>query len=148
MESRVQAISAMDDVDEEFEDGSGEMATQAGAASSSAGPASDGAIVTVGTDSVDDPITDPLESEICRVCRQRGDLLWCDCCPNTYHLACLNPPLDAMPEGDWLCDECSVSLPVVWVKLRGHPTWPAKILERDSTRVKVRFFGDNQQLRV
>ena len=27
-------------------------------------------------------------------------------CDNPYHLACLDPPLDAVPEGEWFCPDC------------------------------------------
>lgn len=95
------------------------------------------------------------EFDVCRVCRTGGQLLWCDSCPNCYHLGCLEPPLAKAPDGDWYCDECvststllhsSASqtdplhpwIPtlflaqceereVVWAKVRGHPLWPARV---------------------
>lgn len=27
-------------------------------------------------------------------------------CDNPYHLACLDPPLEAVPEGEWFCPDC------------------------------------------
>ena len=33
-------------------------------------------------------------------------LLLCDQCPKAYHTQCLQSPLDAVPEGDWLCPAC------------------------------------------
>jgi PHD-finger len=27
-------------------------------------------------------------------------------CDNSYHLKCLNPPLSAVPEGEWFCGSC------------------------------------------
>ena len=27
-------------------------------------------------------------------------------CDNPYHLACLDPPLDAVPDGEWFCPDC------------------------------------------
>ena len=44
----------------------------------------------------------------CRECRDGGDLLLCDFCPLAYHTACLNPPLSAVPDGDWKCPRCVV----------------------------------------
>ena len=35
-----------------------------------------------------------------------GDLLCCETCPAVYHLACVNPPLAAVPEDDWHCVVC------------------------------------------
>lgn len=34
-------------------------------------------------------------------------LLLCDLCNLGYHMACLNPPLDAIPAGSWYCPPCS-----------------------------------------
>jgi PHD-finger len=42
----------------------------------------------------------------CGICGEGGSLLICDECEGEYHLACLNPPLAAVPEGRWECDEC------------------------------------------
>ncbi|KAJ4839433.1 hypothetical protein Tsubulata_025340 [Turnera subulata] len=42
----------------------------------------------------------------CVICDNGGDLLCCDTCPNTYHLECLNPPLEFVPPGDWQCPSC------------------------------------------
>lgn len=35
------------------------------------------------------------------------DLLCCDYCEKAYHLKCHLPPLDAIPEGLWKCQECA-----------------------------------------
>jgi len=32
--------------------------------------------------------------------------LECDKCDAPYHLRCLRPPLDAVPEGEWFCPNC------------------------------------------
>ena len=46
----------------------------------------------------------------CYVCGEKNDpgkQLLCDECDMAYHLGCLNPPLDAVPEEDeWYCPEC------------------------------------------
>ena len=34
-------------------------------------------------------------------------VLECDECHGGFHLKCLDPPLDAVPEGEWLCPACS-----------------------------------------
>jgi len=46
--------------------------------------------------------------EECVLCGTGGDLLCCDGCPASFHGACLNVDASALPEGDWLCPECSV----------------------------------------
>lgn len=30
-------------------------------------------------------------------------------CDTPYHLACLDPPLDAVPDGEWFCTDCQAS---------------------------------------
>ncbi|PVF99736.1 hypothetical protein CPB86DRAFT_702734 [Serendipita vermifera] len=41
-----------------------------------------------------------------------GAMLYCDSCPRSFHLLCLNPPIDSqstnntVPEGGWYCQEC------------------------------------------
>ncbi|KAL6992157.1 DNA helicase [Sarracenia purpurea var. burkii] len=42
----------------------------------------------------------------CVICDLGGNLLCCDCCPRTYHLQCLNPPLKRIPSGKWQCPSC------------------------------------------
>lgn len=57
----------------------------------------------------------PVPSDVCQVCHknddaaaeQHGDLLECEKCNLAYHLACLAPPLDAVPEGEWHCPVCT-----------------------------------------
>jgi chromodomain-helicase-DNA-binding protein Mi-2-like protein len=56
------------------------------------------------------PVKDDHHMEFCRVCRGDGELLCCDACPSAYHTFCLNPPLKNVPEGEWICPRCSVSL--------------------------------------
>ena len=34
------------------------------------------------------------------------DMLLCDGCDRAFHLHCLDPPLQAVPAGDWLCAQC------------------------------------------
>ena len=61
----------------------------------------------------------PPASLPCTCCRgpERGDvMLLCDHCNAPYHTYCLDPPLDEVPEGDWLCPDCvraGVTLPQV-----------------------------------
>ncbi|KAJ3576562.1 hypothetical protein NP233_g354 [Leucocoprinus birnbaumii] len=35
-----------------------------------------------------------------------GDPLECDKCDAPWHLECLNPPLSAVPDGEWFCPQC------------------------------------------
>ncbi|XP_027441734.1 autoimmune regulator [Zalophus californianus] len=42
----------------------------------------------------------------CAVCRDGGELICCDGCPQAFHLACLSPPLRDIPSGTWRCSSC------------------------------------------
>lgn len=35
-----------------------------------------------------------------------GDLLCCETCSAVYHLACVEPPMEEVPEEDWVCTIC------------------------------------------
>ncbi|KAL7433415.1 hypothetical protein ACHAXM_003551, partial [Skeletonema potamos] len=65
-----------------------------------------------GTNSDDDDNDDAsywVTSQRCNVCLSAlGDqsMLVCDGCDELYHMHCLDPPLNAVPDGDWFCDTC------------------------------------------
>lgn len=45
----------------------------------------------------------------CLACGKDNDhnnLMFCDICDNEYHYYCLDPPLPAVPNGDWFCNKC------------------------------------------
>lgn len=49
------------------------------------------------------------EDKACEVCGERdnGDrMLLCDWCNGGWHTFCLDPMLQTIPEGDWVCDIC------------------------------------------
>ncbi|KAJ1308525.1 hypothetical protein OPQ81_004228 [Rhizoctonia solani] len=44
----------------------------------------------------------------CECCSsQSGNLVFCDGCPRSFHLLCLNPPLDELKEETWYCQTCT-----------------------------------------
>jgi hypothetical protein len=47
----------------------------------------------------------------CGVCGDPGELLCCDGCPNVFHGACLDPPIDTnnLPDDQWYCPRCEMS---------------------------------------
>ncbi|KAJ7623521.1 regulator of chromosome condensation 1/beta-lactamase-inhibitor protein II [Roridomyces roridus] len=52
--------------------------------------------------------------ETCIVCGEDhgedvDDVLECEKCDAPYHLGCLTPPLDSIPEGEWFCADCEES---------------------------------------
>ena len=70
-----------------------------------------------GSDSDDEEEEDDAEggkgsedehADFCQTCKDGGELLCCDFCPLAYHLSCLTPPMDRIPDGDWRCPRCQV----------------------------------------
>uniref|UniRef100_A0A3B3XMR5 PHD-type domain-containing protein n=1 Tax=Poecilia mexicana TaxID=48701 RepID=A0A3B3XMR5_9TELE len=60
----------------------------------------------------DDTEDDWRNIVICEECGRSGcrdRLLVCRLCDSGYHMDCLTPPLDTLPEGDWMCPECVVT---------------------------------------
>lgn len=50
-----------------------------------------------------------LECTVCEGCGQphdEGRLILCDECDVSYHIYCLDPPLDKVPKGTWKCKWC------------------------------------------
>ena len=47
-------------------------------------------------------------ADFCYICKDGGELLCCDICPLAYHLGCLIPPMEAIPDGEWSCPRCEV----------------------------------------
>lgn len=59
----------------------------------------------------DETWNDTLDELHCNVCRsiEHGEkMLLCDCCDCGFHIFCLKPPLEGIPEGDdeWFCETC------------------------------------------
>ena len=40
------------------------------------------------------------------MCHRLGDLLCCETCPAVFHLECVDPPMEDVPEEDWQCSVC------------------------------------------
>ena len=50
-----------------------------------------------------------LECKKCMICDQAAnadDLLICDSCDKGFHMDCLEPPVNQLPEGRWICPIC------------------------------------------
>lgn len=45
--------------------------------------------------------------EYCTWCKDGGELILCETCPQAYHIDCLNPPLNKIPTQEWYCPRCS-----------------------------------------
>jgi len=70
---------------------------------------------------------DDEHMEMCRVCKEGGQLLCCDSCPSAYHLRCIDPPLEEIPEHEWTCPRCACE-PLLG-KVEKILTWRWKGLE-------------------
>uniref|UniRef100_A0A0N4ZRZ9 PHD-type domain-containing protein n=1 Tax=Parastrongyloides trichosuri TaxID=131310 RepID=A0A0N4ZRZ9_PARTI len=57
--------------------------------------------------------------QFCNICKEGEYLLYCSNCPYSYHAYCMNPPLEQLPDDDYLCPRCTVPDP---------PNKPDKIL--------------------
>lgn len=54
-----------------------------------------------------------LDCTVCEGCGQRNDearLILCDDCDISYHIYCMDPPLDFVPHGNWKCKWCAICL--------------------------------------
>ena len=54
-----------------------------------------------------------VHEDYCAVCQRTGELLMCDTCNLVYHLQCLEPPLNGVPQGLWSCPKCVVSIVLI-----------------------------------
>jgi hypothetical protein len=54
--------------------------------------------------------------EYCTWCKDGGELICCESCPQSYHIDCLNPPLAKTPTTAWYCPKCSCEKPIGVVK--------------------------------
>jgi hypothetical protein len=58
---------------------------------------------------IDPLLVDDVEHIVCEACGREepeSHLLLCDVCNAGWHTFCLQPPLDQVPQGSWLCPGC------------------------------------------
>lgn len=77
----------------------------------------------------EEPVPEPLHNSVCDVCGEGGDILLCDTCTCSWHLTCLDPPLDEVPEGFWSCPKCEVNWSILKTfssreRFRAHASLP------------------------
>jgi len=77
---------------------------------------------------------DDEHAEFCRSCKEGGELICCDSCPNSYHLRCVEPPLEEIPDGEWTCHRCSCE-PLIG-KVEKILTWRWKGMEEKEEEEK------------
>ena len=54
--------------------------------------------------------------EYCGWCKDGGELICSETCPQSYHIDCLNPQLPKIPDQAWYCPKCSSEKPKGVVK--------------------------------
>lgn len=54
--------------------------------------------------------------EFCGWCKDGGELICCESCPQSYHIECVNPPLTKTPASAWICAKCECEKPAGVVK--------------------------------
>ena len=75
-------------------------------------PSSFGPYATSETSSLAQPMEDLAalrDGSVCVVCKKTDSpelIVLCDGCDEEFHIGCLSPPLKAVPEGDWFCNNC------------------------------------------
>ena len=47
-----------------------------------------------------------VECQMCGCGEGEDRIILCDVCDGGYHLECAEPPLDSIPDGEWLCLDC------------------------------------------
>jgi RNase H-like domain found in reverse transcriptase/Reverse transcriptase (RNA-dependent DNA polymerase)/Integrase zinc binding domain/PHD-finger/Integrase core domain/C-5 cytosine-specific DNA methylase len=88
----------------------------------------------------------------CQVCgdhRHWASMLLCDNCDHGWHIYCLDPPLEEVPEGEWLCPDCTgagMTLELLHEKRQGmvvdEQSRPALELPSRSRIAKARQYAD------
>lgn len=54
-------------------------------------------------------VPDNIYTMVCELCKgghKEDRIILCDKCDRGCHLFCLQPPLDSVPEGEWICPKC------------------------------------------
>eukprot|EP00887_Chlorella_sp_A99_P005150 scaffold40.g5150.t1 len=93
--------------------------------------AGDDVLVVVNPSKLGSLRVDDNEEYHCDVCGEPGDdrglLVECQRCKCGIHCGCLNPPLEELPEEDWLCPDCEAGKPVLPRFLRQQGLGVARI---------------------
>jgi len=74
--------------------------------------------------------------EFCFVCKDGGELLCCETCPQSYHIDCLNPPLGKIPSHEWYCFRCTCEKPKAPVKKILNWRWKADDKKNNEDQVQ------------
>ena len=84
-----------------------------------------------------------ISTMVCETCKQgshEDKIILCDSCDNGHHISCLDPPLQSIPEGDWLCPRC-VATPTDRTAFREGKEQSLEAFEAAAATFKNSFFG-------
>lgn len=82
-----------------------------------------------------------IECKVCSFCQHSGDadnLLFCDSCDKGYHMNCLQPPMQEMPTGFWVCCLCDkvTETPGKSVRKRKKTVAPTSIKDKATLKTE------------
>jgi hypothetical protein len=81
--------------------------------------------------------------DACTTCGDGGSLLICDGCEGEYHMGCLRPPLETVPEGKWECDKC---VDIQFLAARDHLLRNTKLFQRKGSKKRsIDDMADEQE---
>jgi hypothetical protein len=84
-----------------------------------------------------------VEVDACAICGDGGSLLICDGCEGEYHMGCLRPPLETVPEGKWECDKC---VDIQFLAARDHLLQNTKLFQRKGSKKRsIEDIADEQE---
>lgn len=79
-----------------------------------------------------------LNCELCKGGHHEEKIILCDRCDRGCHLFCLSPPLEQVPEGEWLCPMCKAEDAHGFVE---GQQYNLDEFEKTASAFKKNFFG-------
>lgn len=70
----------------------------------------------------------------------------CDRCDRGCHIFCLSPPLETVPEGEWLCPTCNAPAADAFSFREGQALTLAEF-ERQAGEFRAKYFGGESKAR-
>jgi histone demethylase JARID1 len=84
-----------------------------------------------------------LNCELCKGGHHEAKIILCDQCDRGCHTFCLNPPLEEVPEGYWVCPMCREAEAEGGAFKEGHE-YSLLEFEHIANDFKERFFGSQE----
>mmetsp|Transcript_1828 Transcript_1828/g.4096 ORF Transcript_1828/g.4096 Transcript_1828/m.4096 type:complete len:295 (+) Transcript_1828:410-1294(+) len=83
-------------------------------------------------------VTEDKNVDECTKCGKPGLLVCCDKCERVYHLKCIGLKKEEdLPEGDWFCEVCVTTEPIV--EQTSNPSSPVRAAGLDRTQPTILF---------